>query len=219
MKLFTRASALSLALCSTLLLSACNKAETDTAVDSDVKADTAVVVETPAADSTASVEAPVAATASSDTASSDNAFVNLTASSMAAALILPATMESTTTPEQKTCLTGYDKNLGVKETQAFYEKNFTAAEMAELNDFYSSGTMKQMSQYTDEQMRIMAGETVASPIAAPTPEQMQAMETSMKELSVFKNMDKLKATEGDLLESIKPVINAEFKRCDMDKTI
>lgn len=213
MKLFSCTTILSLALSSTLVLSGCNKADTDTVTSANVNAETAAVTtETTTIDTNAN--APVASSSSSDTT-----FAEITASSITAAYIIPVTVEAGLTTEQKTCLQGYDKNLGVKQTQDYYKNNFTDAELSELNEFYSSDSSKQMLKYSDEQMRMMAGEAIANPTPAPTPEQMQEMEKDMKELSVFKKTDQLKKSEGDLLEAIRPLINEEFKRCDIEKTI
>ena len=215
MKLFSCTTILSLALSSTLVLSGCNKADTDTDTSANVNAETAAVTtETTTIDTNTNANAPVASSSSSDTT-----FAEITASSITAAYIIPVTVEAGLTTEQKTCLQGYDKNLGVKQTQDYYKNNFTDAELSELNEFYSSDSSKQMLKYSDEQMRMMAGEAIANPTPAPTPEQMQEMEKDMKELSVFKKTDQLKKSEGDLLEAIRPLINEEFKRCDIEKTI
>ena len=166
MKLFDSASIVSLALCSTLVLSACSKTETDTTVTTDTP-DSVVVA--------------------------DDAVVNTESSSMAKqmakqsmqAFMIPAIATGNLSPVQQACLQGGDENLGVAETQKFLNDTYTPEEFEAMNEAYSSDIMKKINQFSEEQVAIMSGQTVENPMAPPT-------EAEMKEFqAMFENDPRL----------------------------
>lgn len=204
MKLFDSASIVSLALCSTLVLSACSKTETDTAVTMDTP-DSAVVA--------------------------DDAVVNTESSSMATqmakqsmqAFMIPAIATGDLSPVQQACLQSGDENLGVAETQKFLNDTYTPEEFEAMNEAYSSDIMKKINQFSEEQVAIMSGQTVENPMAPPTEAEMkefQAMFENDPRLQRLQEMNQnTDPSQNEFINALKPVINGEFKRCDVDMTI
>lgn len=204
MKLFDSASIVSLALCSTLVLSACSKTETDTAVTTDTP-DSVVVA--------------------------DDAVVNTESSSMAKqmakqsmqAFMIPAIATGNLSPVQQACLQGGDENLGVAETQKFLNDTYTPEEFEAMNEAYSSDIMKKINQFSEEQVAIMSGQTVENPMTPPTEAEMkefQAMFENDPRLQRLQEMNQnTDPSQNEFINALKPVINGEFKRCDVDMTI
>lgn len=222
MKLFNSASLLSLALCSTLVLSACNKAETEapaTATDTAVVTDTAAT-DTVATDTTASTTtAPVATSSSSES----GALAKMMSDQIMQAIITPAIMSGGLNAEQQACLENTDENLGVAETQAYLNDTFTADEIEAMNEAYSSDLMKRINQYSQEQMAIMSGKTVENPTAAPTEEEMKefaAMYDNDPRMQRVKEMNEnLDPDQNEFMNALRPVINGEFERCNFPMKI
>lgn len=119
--------------------------------------------------------------------------------------------------EQKTCLNARDKNLGATEIQAYYNSNFTPAELQELNEFYASDTGEKMLAYGNEQMRMMNGEEISNPMSAPSEDEMIKLQEFMQSPLGVKNMQLNNAEgAGSVMETLTPTINAEFKRCHIN---
>lgn len=214
MKLFNSASLLSLALCSTLVLTACNKAETEATTDA------AVVTDTATTDTTAgATTAPVATTSSS----ASSAMAEQMAKQTIQAFTIPAMAGGNLNATQQACLRGGDKNLGVAETQKYINDTFTAEELEAMNEAYSSDIMKKINQFSEEQMAVMSGQTVENPMAPPTEAEMKEFQAMFENDPRMKRLNEMNKNpdpqQNEFINALRPVVNGEFKRCEVDMTI
>lgn len=205
MKFFNSVSLLSIALCSTLVLSACNKNETDTATEAPT--DTAVVADT----------------ATTETRADSSNIAKQMAKQSIQAFMLPALASGNLSAAQNACLQDRDENLGVAETQGFINDMYTDEEIEAINDAYSSDIMKKINQFSEEQMAIMSGKTVANPMTPPTEAEMKEFQAMFENDPRLKKLQEMNQntdpSQNKFVIALKPVINGEFKRCDIDLTM
>ena len=205
MKFFNSVSLLSIALCSTLVLSACDKNETDTATEATT--DTAVVADT----------------ATTETRAESSNMAKQMAKQSIQAFMMPAIATGNLSAVQNACLQNRDENLGVAETQAFLNDTYTAEEFEAMNEAYSSDIMKKINQFSEEQMAIMSGKTVANPMTPPTEAEMKEFQAMFENDPRLKRLQEMNQntdpSQNEFIIALKPVINGEFKRCDVDMTI
>lgn len=119
--------------------------------------------------------------------------------------------------EQKSCLQARDKDLGRAELERFYTEQFSAEELQALEDFYSSTLGKKMRAYGDEQVRIINGEKISSPIAPPSAEEQVKIRAFMQS-PLAKKYIKATSSEGkgSTMGALIYPMNSEFKRCNID---
>ncbi|HCT72759.1 MULTISPECIES: DUF2059 domain-containing protein [Psychrobacter] len=156
--------------------------------------------------------------APSDTdAQNDLVMTTITLDTVNSLLFAPVINSGALSAEQVSCLESRDKNLGKAEVDRFYKSQFTDAELKELDDFYTSGVGKKLIAFGNEQLRVMNGEEVATPMAQPTPEEMTEIQTFMESPLGVKYMKINNAEgEGSAMEVLNGPIEAEFKRCNVD---
>lgn len=156
---------------------------------------------------------PAASAASQD----DLVMTTITLDTVNSLLFTPIISSGALNTEQVSCLEARDKDLGKAEMDAFYKSQFTAAELNELNEFYSSDVGKKLIAFGNEQLRAMNGEEIATPMADPTPEEMTKIQTFMESPLGVKYMKINNAEgEGSAMEVLNVPINAEFERCNVD---
>ncbi|WP_198332453.1 DUF2059 domain-containing protein [Psychrobacter aquimaris] len=156
--------------------------------------------------------------APSDTdAQNDLVMTTITLDTVNSLLFAPVINSGALSAEQVSCLESRDKNLGKAEVDRFYKSQFTDAELKELDDFYTSDVGKKLIAFGNEQLRVMNGEEVATPMAEPTPEEMTEIQTFMESPLGVKYMKINNAEgEGSAMEVLNGPIEAEFKRCNVD---
>ena len=119
--------------------------------------------------------------------------------------------------EQVSCLESRDKDLGKAEVDRFYKNQFTEAELQELDNFYTSDVGEKLLAVGNEQLRVMNGEEVATPMADPTPEEMTEIQTFMESPVGVKYMKINNAEgEGSAMEVLNGPLQAEFERCNVN---
>ncbi len=132
-------------------------------------------------------------------------------------LFAPLLTNGELTPEQVTCLEARDSDLGKAEVDAFYKSKFTDAELEALNEFYASEVGQKLLDFGKQQLLVMNGQEVASPMAEPTPEEMAEIQTFMQSPLGVKYVEINNAEgAGSAMEVINVPLNAEFKRCNID---
>ena len=202
-----KSSLVACSLALTLLISACNeKPETADTAAAEPKTEVAVVE--PATTPTAPVEEEVFVMTTLGLDSINNMILN------------PLIASDQLNAEQKTCLQARDKALGQAQLQAFYKEKFSAAELQELKDFYSSDVGQKMLEYGKQEIVLMTGGEVATPMAEPTAEEItaiQAFAQSPTGVKYAKMNNEL--GEGSAIAALDAPMNAEFKRCNIDLTI
>ncbi|MGP5201865.1 DUF2059 domain-containing protein [Psychrobacter aquimaris] len=156
--------------------------------------------------------------APSDTdAQNDLVMTTITLDTVNSLLFAPVINSGALSAEQVSCLESRDKDLGKAEVDRFYKSQFTDAELKELDDFYTSDVGKKLIAFGNEQLRVMNGEEVATPMAEPTPEEMTEIQTFMESPLGVKYMKINNAEgEGSAMEVLNGPIEAEFKRCNVD---
>lgn len=156
--------------------------------------------------------------APSDTdAQNDLVMTTITLDTVNSLLFAPVINSGALSAEQVSCLESRDKNLGKAEVDRFYKSQFTDAELKALDDFYTSDVGKKLIAFGNEQLRVMNGEEVATPMAEPTPEEMTEIQTFMESPLGVKYMKINNAEgEGSAMEVLNGPIEAEFKRCNVD---
>ena len=118
--------------------------------------------------------------------------------------------------EQVSCLESRDKDLGREEINNFYNTEFTDAELQELEAFYNSDLGEKLIAFGNEQIRIMSGEEVETPMEQPTKEEMAEIQTFMQSPVGAKYMQLNKAQgEGSVMQAMSAPIQAEFDRCNI----
>lgn len=191
-----------------LFMTGCDKIDA-AAADKDV-VDT-VVVKTPAEPVTATN------TEAATNNSSGKIITDMTASNINTAFFGTLLRSDNLSEKQKNCLESRDKDLGKSEIHAFYNANFTAAELKNLEDFYSSATGKTITAYANEQLTVMSGGEVANPMAPPSQDEMVEFQTFMQSPLGMKHRQINEDTgEGSMVAELNPIIDAEFKRCNVD---
>ena len=132
-------------------------------------------------------------------------------------LFAPLLTNGELTQEQVTCLEARDQDLGKAEVDAFYKSKFTDDELASLNEFYASEVGQKLLAFGNEQLLIMNGQQVATPMPDPTEEEMAQIQTFMQSPLGAKYTEVNNAEgEGSAMEVINQPLNAEFKRCNID---
>jgi len=157
-------------------------------------------------------------TAPSETdAKNDLIMTTITLDTVNSLLFAPIINSGALSEEQVSCLESRDKDLGKAEVDRFYKSQFTDAELKELDDFYTSDVGKKLLAFGNEQLRVMNGEEVATPMADPTPEEMTEIQTFMESPLGAKYMKINNAEgEGSAMEVLNGPIEAEFERCKVD---
>jgi len=199
-----RASLLSSTLAALLLITGCdNTPETVDNVDTTTSE---------ATDTAATQVVP------SDAVSQDDlVMTTITLDTVNSLLFAPIINSGALSEEQVSCLESRDKDLGKAEVDSFYRGQFTDAELKELDSFYTSDVGKKLLAFGNEQLRVMNGEEVATPMADPTPEEMTEIQTFMESPLGVKYMEINNAEgEGSAMEVLNGPIEAEFKRCNVD---
>ncbi len=132
-------------------------------------------------------------------------------------LFAPLLTNGELTQEQVTCLEARDSNLGKAEVDAFYKSKFTDAELEALNEFYASAVGQKLLDFGKQQLLVMNGQEIASPMAEPTPQEMAEIQTFMQSPLGAKYAEVNNAEgAGSAMEVINVPLNAEFKRCNID---
>lgn len=197
-----KTSLLSSTLAALLFMTGCDKTP-ETADDTTSGASTAEV------DTTKQAPAP----ATQD----DLVMTTITLDTVDSLLFAPVINSGALSAEQVSCLESRDKDLGKAEVDRFYKSQFTDAELQELDDFYTSEVGKKLITFGNEQLRVMNGEEIATPMADPTPEEMTEIQTFMESPLGVKYMKINNAEgEGSAMEVLNVPIEAEFKRCNVD---
>jgi len=161
--------------------------------------------------STAEVDATAPAT------QDDLVMTTITLDTVDSLLFAPVINSGALSAEQVSCLESRDKDLGKAEVDRFYKSQFTDAELQELHNFYTSEVGKKLITFGNEQLRVMNGEEIATPLADPTPEEMTEIQTFMESPLGVKYMKINNAEgEGSAMEVLNVPIEAEFKRCNVD---
>ena len=147
----------------------------------------------------------------------DLVMTTITLDTVDSLLFAPVINSGALSAEQVSCLESRDKDLGKAEVDSFYKSQFTDAELQELDDFYTSEVGKKLITFGNEQLRVMNGEEIATPMADPTPEEMTEIQTFMESPLGVKYMKINNAEgEGSAMEVLNVPIEAEFKRCNVD---
>ena len=147
----------------------------------------------------------------------DLVMTTITLDTVDSLLFAPVINSGALSAEQVSCLESRDKDLGKAEVDRFYKSQFTGAELKELDDFYTSEVGKKLITFGNEQLRVMNGEEIATPMADPTPEEMTEIQTFMESPLGVKYMKINNAEgEGSAMEVLNGPIEAEFKRCNVD---
>ena len=197
-----KTSLLSSTLAALLFMTGCDKTP-ETADDTTSGASTAEV------DTTKQAPAP----ATQD----DLVMTTITLDTVDSLLFAPVINSGALSAEQVSCLESRDKDLGKAEVDRFYKSQFTDAELQELDDFYTSEVGKKLITFGNEQLRVMNGEEIATPLADPTPEEMTEIQTFMESPLGVKYMKINNAEgEGSAMEVLNGPIEAEFERCNVD---
>ena len=197
-----KTSLLSSTLAALLFMTGCDKTP-ETADDTTSGASTAEV--------DANKEAPAPAT------QNDLVMTTITLDTVNSLLFAPVINSGALSAEQVSCLESRDKDLGKAEVDSFYKSQFTDAELQELDDFYTSEVGKKLITFGNEQLRVMNGEEIATPMADPTPEEMTEIQTFMESPLGVKYMKINNAEgEGSAMEVLNGPIEAEFERCNVD---
>ena len=197
-----KTSLLSSTLAALLFMTGCDKTP-ETADDTTSGASTAEV------DTTKQAPAP----ATQD----DLVMTTITLDTVDSLLFAPVINSGALSAEQVSCLESRDKDLGKAEVDSFYKSQFTDAELQELDDFYTSEVGKKLITFGNEQLRVMNGEEIATPMADPTPEEMTEIQTFMESPLGVKYMKINNAEgEGSAMEVLNGPIEAEFARCKVD---
>lgn len=154
----------------------------------------------------------------SDVVSQDDlVMTTITLDTVNSLLFAPIINSGALSEKQVSCLESRDKDLGKAEVDSFYRGQFTDAELKELDSFYTSDVGKKLLAFGNEQLRVMNGEEVATPMADPTPEEMTEIQTFMESPLGVKYMEINNAEgEGSAMEVLNGPIEAEFKRCNVD---
>ncbi|WP_201501284.1 DUF2059 domain-containing protein [Psychrobacter cibarius] len=161
--------------------------------------------------STAEVDATAPAT------QDDLVMTTITLDTVNSLLFAPAINSGALSAEQVSCLESRDKDLGKAEVDSFYKSQVTDAELHELHNFYTSEVGKKLIAFGNEQLRVMNGEEIATPMADPTPEEMTEIQTFMESPLGVKYMKINNAEgEGSAMEVLNVPIEAEFERCNVD---
>lgn len=202
----SKSSLVGLSLAVALLTSACNQQPkaTDTTTESKTEVEVAKTSDT------------------ATPAANEEVFVmtSLGLDSINNMILNPLVASDKVNAEQKSCLQARDKQLGQAELQAFYKEKFSAAELQELKDFYSSDVGKKMIEYGKQEIVLMTGVEVATPMAEPTAEEIaeiQAFAQSPTGIKYAKINNEL--GEGSAIAALDAPMNAEFKRCNVDLTM
>ena len=197
-----KTSLLSSTLAALLFMTGCDKTP-ETADDTTSGASTAEV------DATKEALAP----ATQD----DLVMTTITLDTVDSLLFAPVINSGALSAEQVSCLESRDKDLGKAEVDRFYKSQFTDAELQELDSFYTSEVGKKLITFGNEQLRVMNGEEIATPMADPTPEEMTEIQTFMESPLGVKYMKINNAEgEGSAMEVLNGPIEAEFERCNVD---
>jgi len=173
------------------------------------------------ADETTSGASPAEVNATKDAPApatqDDLVMTTITLDSVNSLLFAPVINSGALSAEQVSCLESRDKDLGKAEVDSFYKSQFTDAELQELDDFYTSEVGKKLITFGNEQLRVMNGEEIATPLADPTPEEMTEIQTFMESPLGVKYMKINNAEgEGSAMEVLNVPIETEFKRCNVD---
>lgn len=167
--------------------------------------------------SDASDTAVIQAAPSDTDVQKDLVMTTITLDTVNSLLFAPVINSGALSAEQVSCLESRDKDLGKAEVDRFYKSQFTDAELKELDGFYTSDVGKKLIAFGNEQLRVMNGEEVATPMADPTPEEMTEIQTFMESPLGVKYMKINNAEgEGSAMEVLNGPIEAEFKRCNVD---
>jgi len=193
------------ALAAAVFITGCNDTSTTEAVEEvDTVNDTAIVTNDDAA-----TNAP----ADSD----ELVMTTITLDTVDQMLFVPLLTNGELSQEQVSCLEARDKDLGKAEVDAFYKSKFSDAELASLNEFYASDVGQKLLDFGNEQLLIMNGQQVATPMPDPTPEEMAEIQTFMESPLGAKYMEVNNAEgAGSAMEVINKPLNAEFERCNID---
>lgn len=170
-------------------------------------------------DTTSEASASTAAETSPDTATTQDKLLmtEMTLDTVNNFVFAPLISSGSLNAEQVSCLESRDKDLGKEEINNFYNTEFTDAELQELEEFYSSDLGKKLIAFGNEQVRIMSGEEVETPMEQPTKEEMAEMQTFMQSPVGAKYMQLNNAQgEGSAMQALSAPIQAEFDRCNVD---
>lgn len=204
MKANFSSSLLAVLLCSTLALTACDKTKSP---DKQEAATDAAKTEAKGDSNNDGVDAN----------SAELTLARITSEGLVASFIDPVIQKGELTVDQKSCLKNHDKNIGLKEAQAYYKDHFTDAELEELNSFYASEVGQHLVKYGNQQILMESGFEVKDPVAPPSDEQMAEV-VSIMQKPAFQKYQQLNTSqdEGSLYAELRPVINDELARCNID---
>lgn len=206
-----QASWIGLSMATVMIISGCNNADTTT--------DEAVVDEQT---EVAVVETPETAVATPAVVADEEVFVMTTLGldSINNLIFTPLIAGDTLNEEQKTCLAARDSTLGQAELQAFYKEKFTEAELDELAAFYDSEVGEKLLEYGRQEIVLMNGGEVATPIADPTAAEVTEIQTFMQTPTGMKYTQiNNEVGDGSAIAALDAPMNAEFSRCNIDLTM
>lgn len=217
-KTFSKAIFFGGALIATLLVGGCDKKEA--ATDANANTETTEVVTTSTTADTATTEVVSESSVATDTAplaDKDTTLAQLSSDTLNNMVFIPLIDSGELTDEQKTCLEARDKNLGMAESQAYFESKLTKEELDELNTFYSSDIGKKLLAYGNEQLKTLNGQEVSNPLPAPSEDEMAQMQAFMQSPTGQKYLA-LNNAEGEdsMYSALNPIIEAELQRCNID---
>lgn len=215
-----KASLLSGTIITALFIGGCNKNDTATdTADADTTNSAAVDSVATDADAADDTTTPVASSPSVVTPAEPqySTLAQLSSDSFNNMVFVPLINSGSLTAEQKSCLQARDKNIGLAESQTFFESKFTKAELNELNEFYESPVGKKLIAYGNEQLRTMNGLEVKTPMADPSEQEIAEMQKFMQSPVGQKYMALNNAEgEGSMYEALGPTIKAELSRCNIE---
>lgn len=206
----SKTTLISAAIATVLLMVGCDKTETAT----DQATDTTSVETTANTKEVNTSSSPV----SSVTSNSGSAVMaSIVLDTINNALFGTLINDGNLSAEQQTCLQARDKELGKSKIEAYYQSQFSEAELQQLADFYTSDTGKIMLAYANEQLLIMSGEEVANPMATPPADEIAKFQEFMQSPLGMKNQAiNEDEGKGSMMDDLDPIIDAEFKRCNID---
>ncbi|WP_230661640.1 DUF2059 domain-containing protein [Psychrobacter sp. I-STPA10] len=219
----TKVAFTTVALVTVLLIGGCDKKESTT----DTTTDTATVTETTEAATTAPTTTDTTVNENNDNVATpepaapatgvDTTLAQLSSDTLNNMVFEPLINSGQLTAEQKACLEARDKNIGLAESQAYFESKLTKEELDKLNAFYSSDVGKKLIIYGNEQLQTLNGQQVTNPLPAPSEQEMAEMQQFMQSPVGQKYMALNNAEgAGSMYEALNPTIQAELSRCNIN---
>ncbi|WP_227430343.1 hypothetical protein [Psychrobacter sp. I-STPA6b] len=186
-------------LLSMTLLTGCNKA-----TDTDKAEDTAS-------------QPTTETTTTQDSAINNNSpTVNIMADSFVAITKAQLNADDKYSAEDKECLNQMNDTVATAEADKFLRNELTPEQLATLDDFYGSELGQKITKFSDQQYKMMAGETVENPITLTQEEQQKMVEfVQSPEGQTIQNIgDSVDPQQYE--DMLKKIINNELTRCNLE---